>query len=68
MPVMNTVNEVPDNNRVMALRQKHEELSRKVDVAQKDVLSSDHYVNQLKKEKLLVKEKLFLEEKQLIRA
>ncbi len=68
MPV-NTVSEVPPNHhRVIALRQKHDELSQKVVEAQKDILSSDQYVNQLKKEKLLVKEKLFIEQQQRERA
>ncbi len=68
MPV-NTVTEVPSNHhRVVALRQKHEELSRRVDEAQKDFLSSDHHVSQLKKEKLLIKEKLSAEEKQAVKA
>ncbi|MGH1455637.1 MAG: DUF465 domain-containing protein [Alphaproteobacteria bacterium] len=67
MPV-NTVSEVPTNPHVVALRQKHDELSRKVDEARKNISIPDMYLSQLKKEKLLIKEKLAVEEKQTAKA
>ncbi len=67
MPV-NTVTEVPTNPHVIALRQKHEALSQKLDEARKNISISDLHLNQLKKEKLLVKEKLVVEEKQVQKA
>ncbi len=57
MPV-STVSEVPVNPRLEALKARHRALSQKVDEAQKDLSTTDLYLNHLKKEKLMVKEKL----------
>ena len=62
MPVSTTVSEVPVNARVEALKVKHAALSKKVEDAQKGLSTTDLYLNQLKKEKLVVKEKLISEE------
>lgn len=49
------------NERVNALKEKHANLSVRVDNAQKDKSTTDYYLNQLKKQKLFLKEKLFRE-------
>ena len=49
--------------RVKSLQQKHQELSDKIEQAQRNVSSPDHHISQLKKEKLLIKEKLSEEER-----
>ena len=49
---------IHENPRIKALMDKHSELSQKVNDAQKNVSSPDFYINQLKKQKLLIKEKI----------
>ncbi len=46
------------NSRVEALRAKHQALSKKVDSAQKRLSTTDFYIKQLKKQKLMIKEAL----------
>ncbi|MBI1300091.1 MAG: DUF465 domain-containing protein [Alphaproteobacteria bacterium] len=48
--------------RIEALRKKHRELSQQVEDARKQLSTTDYYLNQLKKQKLIVKEKLLFEE------
>ncbi len=62
MPVT-AENRAHPNARIGALRAKHTALSQKVEQEQKDLSSSDYYLNQLKKQKLLIKEELLDEEK-----
>jgi len=45
-------------SRIEALKRKHAILSRRVEDAQRDLSSTDFYLRQLKKQKLLVKEEL----------
>ncbi len=52
------VSELPVNARLEALKAKHNALSKKVEDAQKDLSTTDFYLSQLKKEKLVIKEKL----------
>ncbi len=47
-----------ENPRILALKEKHTELKRKVEEAQKDLSTTDFYLKQLKKEKLVVKEEI----------
>ena len=54
----NNISEIPVNTRLEALKAKHSALSKKVEDAQKDLSTTDFYLSQLKKEKLLIKEKL----------
>lgn len=49
---------IHENPRIKALMDKHSELSEKVNDAQKTLSSNDFYINQLKKQKLLIKEKI----------
>ncbi len=60
---VSTVSEVPVNSRIEALRAKHRALSEQVDDARKNLSANDFYISRLKKEKLLVKEKLIEEER-----
>lgn len=53
-----TVSSVYENPRLQALRDKHVALSEKVNQAQKSLSVTDYYLNQLKKQKLLIKEEL----------
>lgn len=49
----------PENNsRLKALRERHEQLSRQIEEAQRSLSTKDFFLNELKKQKLLVKEKL----------
>ncbi|MGH1403474.1 MAG: YdcH family protein [Alphaproteobacteria bacterium] len=59
-------NHVHPNSRIEALRVKHAELSRKVESEQRDLSTSDYYLNQLKKQKLLIKEEIQDEEKRAV--
>lgn len=49
---------IAENPRIKALIDKHSELSQKVDDAQRTLSSPDFYIKQLKKQKLLIKEKI----------
>lgn len=60
--VDNTPTASKENPRIKALRAKHRELSQRVDDARKQLSTTDFYLNQLKKQKLIVKEKLHFEE------
>ncbi len=51
------------NPRIQALLERHEELSREIEEAQKKLSTEDHYVKLLKKRKLMVKEKIVDEER-----
>lgn len=53
-----------ENPRVEALRKKHQALSEQIEDAQKKISISDFYVQDLKKQKLLVKEQLHQETKE----
>ena len=47
-----------ENPRILALKQRHNELKQKVEKAQQDLTTTDFYLKQLKKEKLIVKEEI----------
>ena len=51
-----------ENARVIALRAKHQQLSRKIEDAQRNLATSDFDISELKKQKLSVKEEIFAEE------
>jgi|GEM_PF-3050706 len=51
------------NPRIQALLDRHEELSREIEEAQKKLSTEDHYLKLLKKRKLMVKEKIADEER-----
>ena len=53
----------PANPRIQALLDRHEELSREIEEAQKKLSTEDHYLKLLKKRKLMVKEKIVDEER-----
>ena len=63
---VNTVDSTPtltkESPRLKALRDKHRELSQQVDDARKQLSTTDFYLNQLKKKKLIIKEQLHFEE------
>lgn len=61
-----SVSEVSVNPRIEALRAKHKGLSQKVEQAHNNLLTTDYYLSQLKKQKLIVKEKLESEEKRMV--
>ncbi len=46
------------SSRIKALREKHAELSSRIDKAQKFPSSTDYYLRKLKKQKLLLKEEI----------
>ncbi|MGH1375766.1 MAG: YdcH family protein [Alphaproteobacteria bacterium] len=54
---------MPENARVEALRTKHMDLSRKIEDAQRTLSIDDFDINDLKKQKLSVKEELCVEER-----
>ena len=62
---VSTASEVSVSKRLEALKAKHRALSQQVDDAQKRLSTSDYYLNQLKKQKLFVKEKLADEERRV---
>ena len=47
-----------EEQHVQALVAKHAALSEKLELARKDLSTTDYYLNQLKKQKLVVKEKI----------
>ncbi len=51
------------NPRIQALLERHESLSKEIEDAQRTLSTSDHYLKQLKKRKLVVKEKIATEER-----
>lgn len=55
---ISTVSGVVVNPRVDALRAKHKKLSERIDEARKRISTSDFYLSDLKKQKLLVKEQI----------
>ena len=59
--VENTLKPSNENPRLKALREKHKELSKRVDDARKQLSTTDFYLSQLKKQKLIAKEKLYFE-------
>lgn len=61
---VSTVTGIYSNPRAKALKDKHLALSQKVEEAQKNLSGNDFYLNQLKKQKLSVKEQLAIEELQ----
>lgn len=63
-------NSVHNNPRIKALIEKHAALSDQIKLEQKNPASSDFYINQLKKQKLLIKEKIshFRDDKRVIYA
>ncbi len=64
MPV-SAVSKTSVSARIEALRAKHDALSKKVEEAQKDLSTTDFHLSKLKKEKLIIKEKLASEEKRI---
>lgn len=63
---LTTVSEVPANPRIQALKEKHIALSEEIEDAQKKLSTSDYYLSQLKKQKLMVKEKIAAEEREAV--
>lgn len=61
-----TVSEVSVNPRIKALKEKHTALSQEIEEAQKNLSTTDFYLSQLKKQKLMVKEKIVAEEREAI--
>lgn len=57
MPV-NVVSANSNNPRVQALRERHAALSQEIDNARRLPSTTDFYLKQLKKQKLLIKEKI----------
>ena len=55
------------NPRVQALLERHEELSKQIEEAQRTLSTKDHYLKQLKKRKLIVKERIVDEEQMVTR-
>ena len=64
MPVK-TISATNENPRIHALRQRHAALSQEVEDARKSLSTTDFYLNQLKKLKLLVKEEIMLLEQDI---
>ena len=60
-----SVSEVSVNTRIEALRAKHRGLSQEIEQAHNNLSTTDYYLSQLKKQKLIVKEKLESEEKRI---
>lgn len=58
MSVQSQVSTNESNAHVEALMAKHARLSERIEAAQRDLSTTDFYLNQLKKQKLLVKEKI----------
>lgn len=56
-----TTSEVQVNPRVQALKERHTALSMEIEEAQKSISTEDIYLKQLKKRKLIVKEKIATE-------
>ncbi len=59
---VSTVSDVPANAHAEALRAKHHMLSQKIEEVQKSPSPTNFRLNRLKKEKLLIKEKLLMAE------
>ncbi len=53
-----TISEILINPPVKALKEKHIALSKQVEEAQKDLSTTSFYLNQLKKQKLVMKERI----------
>lgn len=47
-----------ENPHLKALQEKHADISRKIDEARKSPSTTDFYLTQLKKQKLIIKEKI----------
>ena len=47
------------SSHVLTLRKKHQELSEKIEEAQKDLANNDLQVTEMKKRKLKIKEEIF---------
>ncbi len=58
---MTTISDAPVNPRVESLREKHRALSKRIEEARKRISVSDYYLNDLKKQRLLLKERLVSE-------
>ncbi len=63
---LTTVSETSVNPRIQALKEKHTALSMKIEDAQKSLSTTDYYLSQLKKQKLMVKEKIVAEEREAV--
>ena len=64
---LTTVSEVPVlNPRIEALKEKHSALSHELEEARKKLSTPDFHLSQLKKEKLLVKEKIAAKEREAV--
>lgn len=48
----------PENPHIKALKERHADLSRQIDEARKSRSTTDYYLTQLKKQKLVIKEKI----------
>ena len=57
-----SVSDVRIDAHVEALRAKHRDISNKIEDAQKDLSTTDFFLSQLKKEKLVIKEQIASEE------
>ncbi len=55
---LTTVSDVPVNSHIESLKEKHISLSNEIEEAQKNLSTTDFYLSQLKKQKLIVKEKI----------
>ena len=55
---MNVVSDYSTAPRVQALKERHAALSEQIDEARKSLSTTDFYLNQLKKQKLKIKEKI----------
>ncbi len=65
---LTSVSEIQATNpRMQALLERHEELSKEIEKAQKKPSIEDHYVKHLKKRKLIVKEKIVAAERMINR-
>lgn len=63
---VSTVAETPSRARIEALREKHQALSLKVDEERKRPATTSFYLNQLKKQKLILKEQIADEERKAV--
>tara|TARA_R110001592_G_scaffold27763_12_gene102701 strand:- start:3448 stop:3651 length:204 start_codon:yes stop_codon:yes gene_type:complete len=63
---LTTVSENSVNPRIQSLREKHSALSEEIENAQKSLSTTDYFLSQLKKQKLMVKEKLAAEEREAV--
>ena len=63
---LTTVSEVQVNPRIQSLKEKHFALSQEIEDAQKNLSTTDYFLSRLKKQKLIVKEKIAAEERESV--